>query len=185
MTNEELLALVKRNPVSVGCGLFALVIGVLIYHRMDLLPEAAIQLEQKVAEGERFNANVNNAAQLPEQLAAITEARLEMEKRLIRAIELPKNLQYFYRLEAETGVKLLNLTQNPAPPAKPGAKLPLSGVGFTIAFQGPYFVALEFLRRLETGVHFSRTMSASMATTAGNRNGPVTVSFSLELLSQP
>jgi len=185
MTNKELLALIKRNPVSVGCALFALGLGVLIYLRMDLLPKAASDLEQKVAEGERFNANVNNAAQLPEQLAAITEARTEIEKRLIRAIELPKNLQYFYRLEAETGVKLINLSQNPLPQSKPGAKLPLTGVGFTIAFQGPYFVALEFLRRLETGVHFSRMMSVNMATPAGNRNAPVTVSLSLELLSQP
>jgi len=185
MTNEKLFALIKRNPVGVGCGLFVLAIGMLGYFRLDLLPNAALQLEQKAAEGERFNANVKNSGQLPEQLAAIIEARSEIEKRLIRAVELPKNLQYFYRLEAETGVKLLSLAQNPVPPAKPGAKLPLSGVGFTVSFQGSYLVALDFLRRLESGIHYSRLMSVNMGSPAGNRNAPLTVSLSLELLSQP
>jgi hypothetical protein len=185
MSNEQLIALLKKNPISVGCGLLSLLIAVAIYFRSDLVPEAAKLLEQKTAEGERLNANVTNAAQLPEQLAAITEARSDIEKRLVRASELAKNLQYFYRLEAETGAKLLTLRQNPVPTPKPGAKPALLGIGYTVSFQGPYFTVMEFLRRLESGTHFCRVTQASIGITGNNRTGPLTVSASLELLGQP
>lgn len=185
MSNEQLLVLIKKNPLSVACGLLVLVLGVVTYFRWDLVPEAAKLLEAKGAEGERLNANVNNAAQLPEHLASITEARTEIEKRFVQRSELAKNLQYFYRLESETGIKLLTLQQNPPPSTKPGAKSPLGGIGFTVSFQGPYFTAMDYLRRLEGGLHFSRTTSAGIAVVAGNRSGPVTVSLSLELFGQP
>ena len=185
MSNEQLIALLKKNPVSVGCGLLSLLIAVAIYFRSDLVPEAAKLLEQKTAEGERLNANVTNAAQLPEQLAAITEARTEIEKRLVRASELAKNYQYFYRLEAETGAKLLSFRQNPVPAPKPGAKPGLIGVGYTLSFQGPYFTVMEFLRRLESGTHFARITQAGIGLTGNNRTGPLTISVSLELLGQP
>ena len=185
MSNAQLLDLIKKNPISVACGLLVIILGVTTYFRWDYVPEAAKILEQKVAEGERLNANVNNAAQLPEHLAAITEARGEIEKRFVKGSELAKNLQYFYRLEAETGIKLLTLQQNPQPATKSGAKIPLGGVGFTVSFQGPYFTAMDYLRRLEGGFHFARITSAGIATIAGNRSGPVTVSLTLELFGQP
>jgi len=185
MTNEQLFAVIKKNPISVGCGILALLIGVVIYLRMDLVPDAAKLLEEKTAEGERLNANVNNAAQLPEQLAAITGARAEIEKRIIRNADLAQNLQYFYRLEADTGVKILSLRQSPMAPVKPEAKSPLVGIGFGLSFQGPYLTVLEFLRRLENGTHYCRVTAAGMSTTGGDRNGPITVSVSLELLGQP
>ena len=132
-----------------------------------------------------MNANVKNAAQLPEQLAALTEARADIEKRIIRNDNLAQNLQYFYRLEADTGVKILTLRQNSLAPAKPDVKNPLVGIGFTVSFQGPYLTVLEFLRRLESGAHYCRVTAAGMTTTGGNRTGPITVSVSLELLGQP
>jgi hypothetical protein len=185
MTKEQLFAVIKKNPLSVGCGILALLFGLVIYLRIDLLSDAAKLLEEKTAEGERLNANVNNAAQLPEQLAALTEARAEIEKRIIRNDDLAQNLQYFYRLEADTGIKILALRQNPLAPGELGAKNPSVGIGFTVSFQGPYLNVLEFLRRLESGTHYCRLTSASMATPGGNRTGPIAVSLSLELLGQP
>jgi hypothetical protein len=184
MSNEQLLELLKKNPISVACGVLVLLLGVAIYLRLDLVPESAKLLEEKVSEGERLIANVNNSAQLLEQLAAMTEARTEVEKRFAKRNELAMNLQYFYRLETETGVKLLTLVQNPAPPIKPGTKVSLGGIGFTLSFQGSYLTAMDFLRRVENGFHYSRTTSAGIATVAGNRAGPVTISLSLELFGQ-
>jgi hypothetical protein len=185
MSNEQLFALIKKNPLSVGCAVLALLIGVVIYLRGDLVAETTKLLEEKTAEGERLNANVNNAAQLPEQLAAITEARAEIEKRFVRGIDLAQNLQYFYRLEADTGAKILTLRQNPPASVKPGAKAALGPVSFSVSFQGPYFTVMEFLRRLENGLHYSRITAAGISTTAANRNGPLTVSVTVELFGQP
>ena len=184
MTTEQLVALLKKNPISFGCAALALVLGLVIYYRMDEGPEAMVLLEQKTAEGERLRANVINAAQLPEQLAAITEAREEIEKRLIGG-ELARNQQYFYKLEAATGVKIVSISQAPVARAKPGAKSTLTGIGFTVSFQGSYLTVLDFIRRLENGAHYCRVNSASFAGTSNNRAGPLAVSLSLELLGRP
>ena len=50
MTNEEFLSIVKKNPVSVSCGLLALICGLGVYFRSDGLPAAEILLEQNQVE---------------------------------------------------------------------------------------------------------------------------------------
>jgi hypothetical protein len=40
MSNEELIAFLKKNLVAVGCVVASLAIGVTVYLRSDLLPEA-------------------------------------------------------------------------------------------------------------------------------------------------
>ena len=104
---------------------------------------------------------------------------------MVNASELAKNLQYFYKLETDTRVKLLSLFQNPVPAPKPGAKPALTGIGYTVSYQGGYAEALNFWSRLESGAHYSRLISANISTNSSTREGPVTVSLALELLGQP
>ena len=49
MSNAQLLELIKKNPISVACGLLVIILGVTTYFRWDYVPEAAKILEQKVA----------------------------------------------------------------------------------------------------------------------------------------
>lgn len=181
MTTAELLASVKKNPISFGCGALALALGLAIYFRSSDLPKNAAELEQKAAEGERLAANVRNGAQLSEQLAALTGATKTINERLVRAADLAQNLQYFYKLEAETGTKLIELRQVTNPTGK---AVPLSGIAFTVSVRGDYFAVLDFLRRLEGGPHFSRVLSASMGLTGPDRTAPVTLTLGVELLGQ-
>ena len=184
MTTEQLVALLKKNPISFGCAALALIVGLVIYYGMDDGPEALALLEQKTAEGERLHANVINAVQLPEQLAAITAAREEIEKRLIGG-EMARNQQYFYKLETATGVKLVSISQAPVARAKPGAKATLVGIAFTVSLQGSYPTVLDYIRRLENGIHYCRINSVSITGTSNNRAGPLSVSLSLDLLGRP
>ena len=124
ITNQQLLAAVKAQPIGFGCGALAVVLGLAIYFRGGLLPEAEGLLDQNATLGERIDANLKNGVQLTEQLAAITAARKQIEARLVRPDELAKNQQFFYKLEAETGIKLIDLRQNQVPAAKPGARGP-------------------------------------------------------------
>ena len=65
------------------------------------------------AEGEILMKNLVNGSGLKEHVETITEKSAELESRLVRPAELAKNLQYFYRLEGETGAKLGELRQVP------------------------------------------------------------------------
>ena len=74
MNTAELLAFIKKNPISVGCGLLCLILGAGIYFRSSEIPDAEAALAQKSAEAARYAANIKNAAQLKEQLDVLVAA---------------------------------------------------------------------------------------------------------------
>jgi len=190
MATEQLVAALKANPISVACGALALALAVGIYFRSDKVPDSETILDQRATLGERIDANLKNGVQLSEQFAAIAAARQQIEARLVHPDELAKNLQFFYKLEADTGTKLIDLRQNIIPQFKPGTKLKTFylGVGFAVTVRGDYARLLDFLRRLESGQRFCRVMSATVAVsgvTEKDRANELTLNLGLELLGQP
>ncbi len=194
MTTPELAAVLKKNPFSTVCAVVALVVAGASYYRSSTVPELEGQLEERSADGQRHSLNLKNAVQLPEQVAALEAAGAAIEPRLVKASRLATNLQYFYKLEADTGVKLLELRQNPAraPQGKNAPKTLFTGVNFSVSVQGDYVAVVDFLRRLDHGTHFARVLTASLSgitVETGNnidaRTGQVRASLTLELLGQP
>lgn len=180
MSNDELVSFLKQHPLKMACGLLALLSGVGIYLINSRIAETTALLEQKTTEGTRLAANVRNAAQLPEQLGALTSATEKMQSRLIRGSQLATNLQYFYRLESDSGVELLDLRQTSSAPTTAN-----SGVGFAVSVRGEFATLVGYLKQLENGPHYSRILTASMSGSSVDRTGPITLSLSLELLGQP
>jgi hypothetical protein len=158
--------------------------GATLYLRMDKVPEAIETLEKKTAEADKYAANIRNAAHLKEDMEAIEAANKAIDARIIRAVQLLDNGQYFYRLERETGVKLLDSRQTtPAVVAKPkGNFLPVS---FSVAADGTLPQLIDFLRKIENGVHYSRVNTAACSVTVSKRNSTLTLSLSLDLLGVP
>ena len=191
MAAEQLVATLKANPISVACGALALALGVGIYFRSDRVPDSEELLDQKASLGERIDANLKNGVQLAEQFAAIAAARHEIESRMIHPDELAKNLQFFYKLEADTGTKLIDLRQvNVVPPGKPGSKPKTFyiGVGYAVTVRGDYVRLLDFLRRLESGQRFCRVLTATVGvagSTDKDRANELTLNLTLELLGLP
>lgn len=189
MTNQQVVAFIKAQPIGIGCGILCVALGVAIYLRGDKIPEAEALLEEKTTLGERIDSNLKNGVQLSEQLATLTAARTQIENRLVHPEELAKNQQYFYRLEAETSTKLAELRQNSA--QKPNAKGPKTNyipVGYAVTVRGTYAHLLEFLRRLETGQRYCRVNTATIMLASGSdrdRGGEITLSLGLELLGIP
>jgi hypothetical protein len=188
MTNAEFAALVRKNPLLTGAGLLAAMLAVGIYYVAGVAEEAAAVLEQKTSEGMRLADNVKNAALLPEQLSALEADREKVEARLIRADELAKNLQYFYRIETETGVELIDIRQNtgaaPAANAKKGAPPAFLRTNFSVTLKGDYLAVLNYLRRVESGAHYCRVLSVTIDTVTVDRAGPVKMGLVIELLSK-
>lgn len=188
MAAEQLVASLKANPISVACGALALTLAVGIYLRSGRVPEGEALLDQKATLGERIDANLKNGVQLADQYAAISASRKEIENRLIRSDEIAKNLQFFYKLEAETGVKLVDLRQSTS-----GAKAPKTGtfyrgVAYTVSVRGDFVRILDFLRRLESGQRFCRINTATVGVSGDSdrdRGNELTINLNLELLGLP
>ncbi len=180
MTSTDLVALVKKHPIGVSCGLVSIACGILLYVRSGNIAVSQTELEASSAQASKMTANVRNSNGLAEQTAEIQALSKEMESRLMKAGQLAVNLQYFYKLETETEVKLIDVRQN-AFPRNP--KTTYAGVPFTVSVQGSYKNVTNFLNRLQNGRHFCR-ITASTLTKAGE-GGDINLSLTLELLGQP
>ena len=183
MTKDDLLAVVKKNPISIGCGVLSLALVAVIYFRADELPAAEEELGKRTAEAERYAANLQNAAQLKEQLDALAAAGKEVDARLAHASQTLNNYQFFYKLESETGMKMTVLSQLPV--GKNTGKSASVSVPFTITVQGTMAQALDYLRRLESGARYVRIMTVTCGVVATERSSPVTLALNLELLGVP
>jgi Tfp pilus assembly protein PilO len=182
MTADDIIPLVKKHPISVTCGVISLACAVLLYFRGDKIEEYQKLNEEKTAEAATTIANVRNAEKLVEQTAAMQATAKELDSRLIRAGQLAANLQYFYRMEADTGVKLVDVRQGGL---KPGAKGPgYIGVPYTVSVQGNFLQVLTFLGRVQKGAHFCRFISVNL-TKAGGSEEQMTLSMNLEILGVP
>ena len=184
MSNQELLAFVRKNPIGIGCGVLALALGGAIFYRSDAVPEKEAELVQKSGEGERYAANLKNANQLQEHYDALVAANKAIDARIVRASQFGKNLQYFYKLESETGVKLVADPRIAPPAAKKDPKAAFISIPCNLSVQGNLPQLLSFLRRLENGTHYCRVNSLALG--AGtDRNTALSLSINLELLGLP
>lgn len=193
MTGADLIALARKHPISTACVLVIVVCGLLTYFRLDVIEASQAEYETKSGEAAKTIANVKNAPGLEDQVAELQRLGKELDSRLIKVDQLAVNLQYFYRLETENGVKLLDVRQN-APVRARTAKPNFTVVPFSVTVQGSYAQVMKFLGALQTGRHFCRVANATFSKVGGigsTDNGlspdaqELNLSLSLELLGQP
>ncbi len=185
MTFADLIARIKKQPVGFACALICLLSGGWLYYRSGEIGARQEEFRAKSEEAAKFISNVGISKNLPEQVAELQVVTKEMEARLVRAGQLAVNLQYFYKLEAENEVKLLDVRQNPVPK---NTKTLYVGIPYNVNIQGPYKNVMAFLQRLEKGRHFCRINTASFTKSTGaaeQASNIVTLALSLDLLGQP
>lgn len=188
MTGADLVALLKKHPIGVICGVVSIACGAALYLRADNLTESQKTLEARSAEANKMATNVRNSAGLAEQVAEIQAQRKEFDGRLMKAGQLAVNLQYFYKLEAETEVKLVDVRQNNF---ARNAKSPFVSIPFMVSVQGSYAQVINFLSKLQNGRHFCRINIATFNRAGGSSDGnaagssgDMTLSLSLDILGQ-
>jgi Tfp pilus assembly protein PilO len=189
MTGADLIASFKKHPVGFTCGLLCVILGALIYFRGDKVTENQATNTAKSAEAASIIANVRNSENLAKQVAEMQALAKEMDSRLIRPGQLAVNLQYFYKLEAENEVKLLDIRQGTPPKT---AKSMYVGIPYNVAVQGSFKQVISFLRKIESGPHFCHFSSVTFNKAAGastDSSGSVaenmTINLTLELLGLP
>jgi hypothetical protein len=190
INSKDLVVLLKKFPIAIGCGLLSLVLLAGSYWRNSRAGELAEQLKQKEVEGQKILDDIRNGANLAEQYDALTATTKDLESRLVRSSERARNQQYFYRLESDTGVKELNLQPTSiAPPPLHGPKPIYTGIGYAISVQGDFRQILDFVSRLESGQHFYRLISGTVTREgvrgAAGSTGGVTLTLNLNFLGLP
>jgi hypothetical protein len=179
---------IKKYPVGTCAAILALVMsGALVVRHMGL-SEMQTAYDNTATEGQRLAANISHAGQLDEQLKALEEANKTISGRLVNPPDLAINLQYFYKLEADTGVKLLDTHPVDAKgAAKSAAKGVYTPVQYIVTLQGSYLRTLTFLRRLEHGVFFCRVIGGTCTQAQSEQDkggGDTTMSLTVELLGR-
>jgi hypothetical protein len=185
MNGADLSILIKKHPIVVTCTLVSLISGVVFYYQGDTLEDLKSQVVDKAKQSQTVQSNVRNSVGLPQHVEGIQKATKQLESRLLKASQLATNLQYFYRLESETGVKITDVRQNQLGRSSGGALF--VGVPYTVTFQGSFKNVMEFMQRIESGKHLSKfsTVSFSKAAGAEPQNGLLSVSMNIELLGTP
>lgn len=186
LTGKDLVGLTKKHPVGVGCAALSIVLMAVLYLRSGKIEQTQTRLEEVTATADRLKTNINYSAQLNGQLESLTSAVETLKSRSLDPAALAQNLRYFYKLEAESGVTLIDLRQmNPVyPPAPKNAPKPtFVSLPFTVGVQGEFSKVMTFLRHLEKGEHFGRITSASLRPSDPRSN--VTLNITVELLAQP
>lgn len=191
MTGEDLKNAIRRQPGAFAATLVLVACGLAFYFRMDALDEARQAAEQAQKDETRVANNIKFAVGLKQATDQITDAAEKFEERLINPSQLASNLQMFYRMESETGVKLVDVKQGAArPQAKGDAYV---AVPYTVRIHGDIEQVYSFLRRLEGGPGFgrivvmsvSRTESAATQDKSPARARDVAATINAELLGTP
>jgi hypothetical protein len=189
-TSKDLVTLVKKHPVAIGCGALSLILLAGSYLRGSRASELADQLKQKEQEGQKILDDIRNGANLVEQYDALTATTKELDARLVRSSERARNQQYFYRLESDTGVTEISLLPGAVGANQPrAAKTIYTSIGYNVSVQGDFREILDFIGRLESGQHFFRLVSGTVARegarTSAAATAAVTLTLNLEFLGLP
>jgi hypothetical protein len=169
----------RKQPLLAAAFSLSLVLGATIYLRSGLLDEQQLELDRHSEESSRQRANIANAAQLQEQLQFLIQANEAVRNRALTVEGLAQNLQYFYRLESEIGIKYIDLRAGlKAPAVKSPIYVPLN---YIVSVQGSFSQVISFLRRLEQGAYFCRVNSALTSST----DSVVTLNLNVDFLAVP
>lgn len=153
----------KKYPAgTISTILLVLVVGLYAW-RHSTFGDAQDALTRNSEQSQRYQNNISNSVQLEEQFHAIENANRIILGRLVNPQDLALNLEYFYKLERETGVKLVETRPASAFSNKPTAasKNGFKPVQYVLSLQGTYMKTLTFIRRLEQGSYYCRVVSAS------------------------
>ncbi|MFT3868197.1 MAG: hypothetical protein QM715_06820 [Nibricoccus sp.] len=155
----------KKYPLGTVAALVLIVMLSLLFVRRSAMADLRVSLELNTEESQRHLANISHSNQLAEHVQALENANRTIASRLVDPQNLAINLEYFYKLERETGVKLLDtrpaLASSVLGKAAPTMKGGYKPVQYTVSLQGSYTRALTFLRRLEQGSYYCRVVTAN------------------------
>lgn len=181
MKTEDFVAYLKRYPIPFLSGVIIVAALLTAYLRLNVNTELEGRYQTVSAEGEVVMRNIVNGSGLKENVELIQTRSKELESRLVRPAELAKNLQYFYRLEGETGGKLGELRQVPQA-GLPKAENSFQPVQYSLVVTADFPVLMDYMHRLEEGPAFYRMNNFSLQHSRESARRMLVIAMNIELL---
>lgn len=189
MTTQDLTEKIQRYPVPTSCAVIVIVCFFAFYLRMNLLTDLEIENDDVQRQMQQVEQNITHGKTLANDIAQMKAKTAELDARIIRPAELATNLKYFYEIEANTHVTIVDLRQSIPAPAKGAAKTILGAVDYSVLVNGRFDQAISYLNELEHGRHIFRIDSLNLQRGSSDRAAPsatpLSMSLNLQLLAWP
>ncbi len=186
MSFNGLIAKGKERPTASVCAVLSVLLLLAVFVRAGALNDARESLDRISREGNRINDNIKNSLNIGEHLDAVQAVAQDVDARLVRPAELARNLQYFYRLEGQTGVRIASLDQRSV--AARGEDEEGAGVyvrvPYEMAVEGEFTDLLTFVHAIENGRHFARIRNFEIIRARQTESTLLSMAMNLELLGQ-
>jgi hypothetical protein len=174
-------AALRKYPILIGCSIISIILLIVLFMRSDLIAAQQAELDKYSALAKRYRTNIANASQLQEQLDYLVRANQAVVDRALKADALAQNLQYFYRLESDTGVKYADFRPAGKPVIKGKAVPTYIPMNYTVTVTGAFPNVIRYVRQLERGEYFCRINSV----TASGSGAMATLSLNFDVLGVP
>jgi len=183
----------KRYPIAISAGGAFIIFAALAFIRSGSVDDLRSELSSRESEAARLADNVHNGQRLPAQLDEMEGLTRQISDRLSVPTDVAGNQQYFYKLEADSGVKLADLHQMPTGAKSAKTKYTqYSVVSYSTTVLGDFAHLVSFLRSLESGQKLSAVTGAdimlSPTTKTQDDPGPsalLQMNLSVQLLATP
>lgn len=170
LEGKDIVNAAKKQPFVFACATLAAILLAFTYWRSGAIPELQSRLDERSLVLQKNKTNVTYSVQLDAHLKALADINGKIKANALRFEDLAQSQRMFYGLEADTGVKLIDLRQQPPDKALPpnSAQLTYVPVVFSLAVEGEYRQILMFSKRIESGGTLSRVSRAVFSIGAKN-----------------
>lgn len=138
--------------------LLLLGLGIFLYLRQSNIAAELAEVEQR---GGKVLQTVTRRSVVSQQLDTARATVRHIEDNLVRESDLAGNIAFFYELEQQTGVRLVQVRQFKSAAVPAGRRF--LTVPFSLQVNGSYTAVLDYLNRLESSPRILRVRNLSLS----------------------
>jgi len=185
ITAATLQEKIRRYPIPVFSCVLILAFFLNHYLRGNVITELEAQRDQVGREAMQIDENIVAGTKLDVHVKEIRVMADQLDERMVQQAELATNLNYFYGLEAATGVSLSDLRQGSPSPIDGVENSPYTGVSYYVLLSGAFAQVVGYFDELENGGRIYQLNSFNLQQGRDPKEELVTLSLNLQLLGWP
>jgi Tfp pilus assembly protein PilO len=155
----EWIAVVRRHPLSLLCGIVVLVCGICSWLVYGDIKGLELERNQLAQDGDLMVATLITGPSIRTELEAIREVTRRLDDNLVVEDNLAENLWYFYKIEQLSKAHLTELHQ--LNPLIPDPRSLYKRIPYSLTVTGTYEQTGAFLYAIETGPRLANITSVN------------------------
>ena len=194
MKIEAILDFVRKKVIlSISSVVFLVCTLVFLFH-LDKKANLDSEIEQLDIRMSTILKNMKNSSRLEEDLAVVEDSIEQLDARLFDSQELATNYNYFFNIEADTGVKISGLKQvdvsedevrsNKKKRMPKPTKDAYQKIRYHMMAIGEYMQLVDLMRKLEGGPSFYRLEKFRVSKGTGTDSSKLSMDMSLLILGR-